>query len=327
MAITKVGAMTDPPVAGDYAILQAKLDAYAKQIGNQGMILTEWINATTKPDIALGSYIVHGGTLFVVDTEDFAVTEPASDGTYYLKVAVSGDTLAVSWIASLSGYTWNAIYNGLYHADESQILPYQLVKAGATLTKRKITNLMQGSGFVTVDYYGAIACTSINTGQGAFEIGQNLRSTDDVVFNDVTFTDVVKGTTVISEVGGEVFYHLSYSGTGYVEVATLSRYETIKSLRMSFQLKTISQVLTDVRLYVGDEYFPLSAPTTSYTDYTVDVDVDTILNHANDIVDIKVRATNTNSSTSSYIAVNAFTIKANRSLNSVESFFTEILVN
>ena len=42
MAITKVGAMTDPPVAGDYTILQAKLDAYAKQIGNQGMILTQW---------------------------------------------------------------------------------------------------------------------------------------------------------------------------------------------------------------------------------------------------------------------------------------------
>ena len=36
MAITKVGAMTDP-LEGDYAILQAKLDAYAKQIG---MILT-----------------------------------------------------------------------------------------------------------------------------------------------------------------------------------------------------------------------------------------------------------------------------------------------
>ncbi len=155
MAITKVGAMTDPPGADDYAILQAKLDAYAKQIGNQGMILTQWTNTTTAPKIAIGSYITHGGTLFVVDTEDFAVPAPTSDGTYYLKVATSGATLAVSWVASTAGYVWNAIYNGLYHADESQILPYQLVKAGATLTKRKITNLMQGSGFVTVDWTGA----------------------------------------------------------------------------------------------------------------------------------------------------------------------------
>jgi len=150
-------------VAGDYAILQAKLDAYAKQVGNQGMILTQWTNTTTAPKIAMGSYITHGGTLFVVDTEDFAVSAPAGDGTYYLKVAVSGDTLAVSWVASTAGYAWNAIYNGLYHADESQILPYQLVVSGtvSVFTKRKITNLMQGSGFVTVDYSGAMQSSEL----------------------------------------------------------------------------------------------------------------------------------------------------------------------
>ena len=192
MAITKVGAMTDPPVAGDYAILQAKLDAYAKQIGNQGMILTQWVNTTTTPAIALGSYITHGGTLFVVDTEDFVVQAPAGNGTYYLKVATSGATLAISWVASTAGYAWNSIYNGLYHADESQILPYQLVKAGATLTKRKITNLMQGSGFVTVDYLGAITgsgpivATSLDTGQGANELygmDQGVKTTDSPLFS------------------------------------------------------------------------------------------------------------------------------------------------
>ena len=209
MAITKVGAMTDPPVAGDYTILQAKLDAYAKQIGNQGMILTEWVNTTTTPAIALGSYIVHGGTLFIVDTEDFAVPAPAGDGTYYLKVATSGATLAISWVASTAGYAWNSIYNGLYHADESQILPYQLVKAGATLTKRKITNLMQGSGFVTVDWTGAVQSVyfnqgvkttdsptfaTVNTGQGANELyamNQNVRTTDSPTFATVNATDVV----------------------------------------------------------------------------------------------------------------------------------------
>ena len=194
MAITKVGAMTDPPVAGDYAILQAKLDAYAKQIGNQGMILTQWTNTTTAPKIAMGSYITHGGTLFVVDTEDYAVPAPAGDGTYYLKVAASGATLALSWVASIAGYTWNAIYNGLYHADESQILPYQLVKAGAVLTKRKITNLMQGSGFVTVDWTGAITgggpivATSLDTGHGANELypmNQAVRTTDSPTFASV----------------------------------------------------------------------------------------------------------------------------------------------
>ena len=55
MAITNVGAMKDQPVAFDYTILQAKLDAYAKQVGNQGMILTQWTNTTTAPKIAMGS--------------------------------------------------------------------------------------------------------------------------------------------------------------------------------------------------------------------------------------------------------------------------------
>ena len=199
MAITKVGAMTNPPAEGDFTILQAKLEAYAKQIGNQGMILTQWTNTTTAPKIAMGSYITHGGTLFIVDTEDYVIPAPAGAGTYYLKVAASGATLAVSWGASLSGYTWNAIYNGLYHADESQILPYQLVMAGGTLTKRKITNLMQGSGFVTVDWTGATnyvnqgvkttdspTFATINTGGlGAFLIGQNLRTTDNVSFGNI----------------------------------------------------------------------------------------------------------------------------------------------
>ena len=196
MAITKVGAMTDPPVAGDYTILQAKLDAYAKQIGNQGMILTQWTNTTTAPKIAMCSYITHGGTLFVVDTEDFAVPAPAGDGTYYLKVAVSGDTLAVSWVASTAGSTWNSIYNGLYHSDESQILPYQLVKSGATLTKRTITNLMQGSGFVTVDWTGAMVVTSVNTGSGAMTFDQGVKTTDSPTFASLGVTGEISGASI-----------------------------------------------------------------------------------------------------------------------------------
>ena len=218
MAITKVGAMTDPPVAGDYTILQAKLDAYAKQIGNQGMILTQWTNTTTAPKIAMGSYITHGGTLFVVDTEDFAVPAPAGDGTYYLKVAASGDTLAISWVASTAGYTWNAIYNGLYHADESQILPYQLVKAGATLTKRKITNLMQGSGFVTVDWTGATNY-----------VDQGVKTTDSPTFAKLTLTTSTYGSQDIAGDASWVvpvgIYQIS-STVGFIDVYNGSTWES-----------------------------------------------------------------------------------------------------
>ena len=125
-----------------------------------------------------------------MDTEDFAVPAPAGDGTYYLKVAASGDTLAVSWVASTAGYAWNSIYNGLYHSDESQILPYQLVKAGATLTKRKITNLMQGSGFVTVDWTGA----TYNTAEIIDKNGREVLSLKTEI-QTATFSHISSGFT------------------------------------------------------------------------------------------------------------------------------------
>jgi len=278
MAITKVGAMTDPPVAGDYTILQAKLDAYAKQIGNQGMILTQWTNTTTAPKIAMGSYITHGGTLFVVDTEDFAVTEPAGDGTYYLKVSVSGDTLALAWIASLSGYTWNAIYNGLYHSDESQILPYQLVKVGATLTKRKITNLLQGSGFVTVDWTGAIVGQAIS-GTSLSVSGEILDKNGNEVLSmnmetvtengnftsstinpirdiDLTFAKNVKGLVFIAinfgfvTVGAPAPSELTFTGmlldiAIVAEVLTVSAYFPSSSSPRDYYYKIICTCATD----------------------------------------------------------------------------------
>lgn len=154
MAITKVGTYRNPPEdITDYEAIVAHLNAYTRQIGNQGMILTEWTNTSGTPAIAMGSYISHGGVLYVVDSEE-AVALPVSDGTYYLMVAASGDTLALSWISSLSGYAWNAIANGLYHADESQVLPYQVVKNGALIEKYKMLNPWQNNNFTVVNYLG-----------------------------------------------------------------------------------------------------------------------------------------------------------------------------
>ena len=193
MMISKVGTYRNPPEdITDYEAIVSHLNAYTRQLGSQAMILTEWTNTSGTPAIAMGSYISHGGVLYVVESEE-AVALPVVDGTYYLKVAASGDTLALSWVSDISGYAWNAIYNGLYHADESQVLPYMLIKTGTSLEKWRITNLMQGGGFSIVRYDGVLKCESlavtgainashINTGQGDFKIGQNLRVTDNVEF-------------------------------------------------------------------------------------------------------------------------------------------------
>lgn len=207
MAIVKVGTYRNPPVdITDYEAIVSHLEAYTRQVGNQGMILTEWTNITNAPKIAMGSYISHGGVLYVVKDEDYSLPSLSSDSRYYIRVAVSGETLALDCITDLTGYVWNAIYNGLYHPDGKQVLPYQIVKSGAVVEKWKITNLMQGSGFARVRYDGAVKCeslsvagnanvggalgvtgavsgASINTGGlGAFLIGQNLRTTDSPTF-------------------------------------------------------------------------------------------------------------------------------------------------
>lgn len=149
MAITKIGVYLNPPeTIADFQAINELLMAYARDLGGQGMILTEWINTDEYPKLAMGSYLFHGGASYLVDTEDYEISNPA-DGTYYLKIEADDETLAVSWISSLTGYAWNPIYNGLYHSDQSQILPYQMIVAGAAIEKWKISNLAQGGGFIS----------------------------------------------------------------------------------------------------------------------------------------------------------------------------------
>lgn len=229
MAITRVGVMANPPTnIGDYTHILAHLDAYAKQVGNQGMLLTQWGNASGVPAIAKGSYISHGGTLFVVDTEDFLVAAPASNGTYYLRVAGSGASLAISWVTSIGGYTWNAIYNGLYDGSENQILPYMLIKTGAVLEKWKISNLMQGGNFNRVDYLGrvimgALTCASVDTGSGVFTFNQGVKTTDSPNFAGLSVGGVsMRRVKQVYISGGSFYERLSAMWVGDVSVINLA---------------------------------------------------------------------------------------------------------
>ena len=118
MAITKlISPPTHPnPVSvgdgGDWDLAMAQLTAMKVVMGGQQMILTEWTNTTGEPKLAQGSYLQHRGSVYVVDATDYAITAPTTDGTWFLKIAESGNTLVVSWLASSAGYTWNASFNG-----------------------------------------------------------------------------------------------------------------------------------------------------------------------------------------------------------------------
>ncbi len=179
MAITKLISPSTPnplPPAGaggDWDKAMAQLTAVKKLLSGEQMILTQWTNNTTAPALAKGSYFQHMGAIYVVDTEDYVLPALSADGTYYIRVAVSGETLSVSYSVNIADYSWSAQHNGLYHADESQVLPYQVIKAGASIGKYKILNPWQASAdFAVVDYLGHLHGTSLGI-SGAASIGGN----------------------------------------------------------------------------------------------------------------------------------------------------------
>ncbi len=166
MAIVKVGTYRNPPEdITDYEAIVAHLNAYTRQIGNQGMILTEWANNTTQPKIAMGSYISHGGVLYVVEDEDYAINFPTYiNQEWFITLQTSGETLLVSYTFDGSGFSWNAIYNGLYDSSGKQLLPYR-VSAFPTRTipawyKYKLLNPAYADfiNSVWVDYQGRMSC-------------------------------------------------------------------------------------------------------------------------------------------------------------------------
>lgn len=129
MAIAKIGVLTDPPAVGDYTRIIAHLNAFARQVGQQQSLIDDMAAA---PSIALGAYIQHGGIVYQVQTEAYAVTGAPTAGKNYISVAASGESLVLSLVTDISGYTYSAIYNGWYDGDENQLLPYLVNYAGAT---------------------------------------------------------------------------------------------------------------------------------------------------------------------------------------------------
>lgn len=228
MAITKLISPSTPnplPPAGaggDWDKAMAQLTAVKKLLSGEQMILTQWTNTTTAPALAEGSYLQHMGAIYVVDTEDYALPALSADGTYYIKLTISGETLVPSYITDLTGFSWSAQHNGLYNASDEQVLHYQVVKNASAIEKYKMLNPYQVNDFASVNYLGryhgrelhvtgnatiggtlgvtgAISGATVNTGQGANELyamNQNVRTTDSPTFNTLGFTSLNPDSSV-----------------------------------------------------------------------------------------------------------------------------------
>jgi len=207
MAITKVAQFVTPPEAvGDYDAQNAHIAGFTRQLAGPSMALTQWENTTTIPALALGTYLSHGGYLYQVDTEDYVPGDaPTGDTTVWLRLEASGDTLVAVWIDTLASYVWNAVNNGLYNGNY-QVLPYQLVKSGAVLTKQKIMNLWQGGGFQTVDYLGGVSVGGTLGVVGNATVGGTLGVTGAISGASLGVTGALAGATLDTGHGANELY-------------------------------------------------------------------------------------------------------------------------
>ena len=121
--ITKVIQYNSTPtVVADYLAQNAHLQAMINK-ANGSMGVLKQASLSTIPTIAQGGYISMGGTLYVVDTEDYTILGSLSAGLNYIALTVSGDNLTATWVQDISSYSWNAVYN-YYTNGTNALLPY-----------------------------------------------------------------------------------------------------------------------------------------------------------------------------------------------------------
>lgn len=191
MALIRVAQYNSTPtVVGDYQAQNAHLQAFTNQLMTQQFILD---SGTAQPVIKQGAYVSHGGSLYVADA-DTSIAGSPSDGSVYIRV--SGTTsLTVEFITSLSGYVWNPVYNAMTNGIYT-LLPYMIVKAGATWTRFNFNPNNQSFGDTRLNSLavaGAISGASVNTGHGANELypmNQAVRTTDSPTFSALGFASL-----------------------------------------------------------------------------------------------------------------------------------------
>ena len=130
MAITKISQYNSSPTdETDYQAQNEHLQAFINQLNGSAFILSQ-TNTSSVPAITQGSYIMMGGTVYIVDTSNYTIQGTITSGsTNYIYLTVSGDNLIATWTTDISGYSWNSVYN--YMSDGTNILlPYSIIYDG-----------------------------------------------------------------------------------------------------------------------------------------------------------------------------------------------------
>ncbi len=108
MAINEVVFPTVPnPLAGDWSKIVALVSKSFQNINDPLQVVGS--------SVPQGATFQVGGIIYYADS-DTAISGTESD---YVKLTVSGSTLVPSFVANLSGVTWNKVWNGYYDISDN----------------------------------------------------------------------------------------------------------------------------------------------------------------------------------------------------------------
>jgi len=108
MAINEVIFPTVPnPVSGDWEKIVALVSKSFQNINDPLQV-----NGSNIPQ---GATFQVGGSIYYADS-DTSISGTVSD---YVKLTVSGTTLVPSFVANLTGVTWNKVWNGYYDTSDN----------------------------------------------------------------------------------------------------------------------------------------------------------------------------------------------------------------
>lgn len=214
-----------PTSSADWTNMVSREDV--SNIGNGLSIRTFSLTnggTTTKPEVAIGSMIEVGGSMYQADS-DTALTDESglADGTVHIKLVPSGSTV-IPTMTNDSIPDWDSEKGGWYDGDD-KFLPFEMTKAGAVYSGKK----------EYVNQYKSVALATDSSGamQEEYYI-HNSSTTNSAVFNALSGAVPNVGDTAIAS--GQFYIQIGLTDAIYT-VSKITRYNATTISLNSFTLK------------------------------------------------------------------------------------------
>ena len=279
MAITMlVSAGTPVPTTGnnDWQKAMAQLTACKQILNGQNVILSDW-NGNLLPSITRGAYIQHQGSVYVVDTEDYALPDITVDGDNFLILTTSGDTLVATWMTDVSNFSWDAIHSGMYDSADSNVQRTMFgVRVTQTATVFKKFRILAYSNIIMFGDGTIDSLTGFIKIQTPISIdGSLIVNSPAILAGGLTVMKYLQyGTTYIDIPTIEDLPVLEAGATNIIEgISTVSNLTSFKTLtgtvKSPFTFRTELNVLSSIYI---ESFQPASAYVTVTTTATLKVE-------------------------------------------------------